>query len=69
MTTCTYVDEPEGTPPKSPWVRGILLLGHLAIIVGLRALPFSPRPEPQKLAPSGPHILDCLRSSDGPSSR
>jgi hypothetical protein len=68
MTTLNHRDEPAAEASKSPWVRTILVLGHLAIIVGLLVLTRSERREPPKALGMGPSILDCLRSdaSDAP---
>ena len=62
MNTCSFVEPPEATKLKSPWVRGILVLGHLAIIVALLAVAHSHRPESRKGVPTGHGILDCLQS-------
>ena len=69
MNTCSFVELPEETPPKSSWVRRILILGHLAIIVVLVAVAHWHRPEPPKGVPSGQGILESLRSADTASTR
>jgi hypothetical protein len=61
MTTSAFGDERSAASSKSPWVRAILILGHLAIVAALVAVPLSTRREPPKGLPSGPSILECLR--------
>jgi hypothetical protein len=62
MTTLNHQDEPAVAPWKSRWVRTILVLGHLAIILGLLVLTRSERREPTKALGMGPSIFECLRS-------
>jgi hypothetical protein len=69
MNTCTFVELPEENPPRSRWVRGILVLGHLAIIVALLAFAHSHRPEPAREVASGRSILESLRAGDAASTR
>jgi hypothetical protein len=64
MTTCTFEEDLEAAPPCSPWVRLVLVLGHLAIVVGLLAILHSPRPVSQKAVSTGPSILGPLRGGD-----
>ena len=62
MTTLNQGDEPPPGPSKSPWVRTILVLGHLAIILGLLVLARSERRERARAVGMGPSIFECLRS-------